>query len=151
MKAFLFAFGDASSPLPETVRVLDEIITDYIIETCQIAARAAEYSGRQKIKTEDFKFAIRRDDLASGRVNDLLSTEKEIRKARKQFDDTEGKKGLERGGRKRKADDFLGEDEEEWKGRGGKRGKRGKRESEGVEEEEGGEGDVGEEDLEGEV
>lgn len=89
------------------MRVLDEIITDYIIETCQTAARAAEYSGRQKIKTEDFKFAIRRDELASGRVNDLLMTEKLIRKARKQFDDTEGKKGLERGGRKRKGEELV--------------------------------------------
>ncbi len=150
MKAFLFAFGDTHSPLPETVRVLDEIITDYIIETCQTAARAAEYSGRQKIKTEDFKFAIRRDELASGRVNDLLSTEKEIRKARKQFDDTEGKKGLERGGRKRKADEIFGEDEEDGKGKGRRGKRRVKRESEGVEED-GGDLDVGEEDLEAEL
>ena len=145
MKAFLFAFGDSRSPLPETVRVLDEIITDYIIETCQIAARAAEYSGRQKIKTEDFKFAIRRDELASGRVNDLLSTEKEIRKARKQFDDTEGKKGLERGGRKRKADEFGDEDEGKGRGRGG--AKRGKREVEVADEEDVGEMEVGEDEL----
>lgn len=108
------------------MRVLDEIITDYIIETCQTAARAAEYSGRQKIKTEDFKFAIRRDELASGRVNDLLMTEKLIRKARKQFDDTEGKKGLERGGRKRKGEELDAEEEEDGVGVGGKVGKVGK-------------------------
>ena len=33
VEAFLLAFGDNDYPLPETVRVLDEIITDYIIGT----------------------------------------------------------------------------------------------------------------------
>ena len=30
MEAYLFAFGDDRHPLPETVKVLDEIITEYV-------------------------------------------------------------------------------------------------------------------------
>ena len=98
----LFAFGDDPDPLPETVRILDEITTDYIIETCHIAAHAAEYSGRTKLKVDDFKFAIRKDDAATGRVKELLATDKYINIQRKAADDGELKIGLERGGRKRK-------------------------------------------------
>lgn len=97
----LYAFGDVKDPLDETVRVLDEIVTDYIIETAHTASRVAEYSGRQKIKNEDFNFAIRKDEFATGRVKELHTMEKKIRDDRKQFDTHEGKVGLERGGRKK--------------------------------------------------
>ena len=96
MKAFLYAFGDDQNPLPETVRVLDEIVTDFIIETCHQAARSATYSNRQKIKIEDFKFAIRNNPAMLGRVQELLGMDKELKEARKQFDVPEGKAGLEK-------------------------------------------------------
>ena len=101
VRQFLYAFGDDKDPLPETVRVLDEIVTDYIIETCHTAARSAELVGRQKIKVDDFRFAIRNDEIATGRVKELLQIDKELRDSRKQFDTGEGKVGLERGGRKK--------------------------------------------------
>ena len=80
------------------MRILDEIVTDFIIETCHQAARNATYSNRQKIKVDDFKFAIRNDEALLGRVQELLSMDKELKEARKQIDDvmTEGKAGLER-------------------------------------------------------
>lgn len=40
-----------------------------------------------------------------GRVNELLALDRELKDARKQFDTEEGKVGLERGGRKKKAAD----------------------------------------------
>lgn len=97
----LFAFGDDKDSLPETVRVVDEILTDFIIETCHTAAKSAEVSGRTKLKVDDFKFAIRHDDLMTGRVKELLHMEKVLKEKRTQFDTTEGKVGLERGGRKK--------------------------------------------------
>ncbi|MDI1487306.1 MAG: hypothetical protein OHK93_006575 [Ramalina farinacea] len=102
----LFAFGDSKHPLPETVRILDEIVTDYVIDTVQTASKAATVSGRGKVKADDFKFAIRHDEVATGRVKELLTMEKSLKDARKQFDTGEGKVGLERGprGRKRKVD-----------------------------------------------
>lgn len=119
--SLLHAFGDSSSPLPETVRVLDEIVTDFIIETCHLAARSAAYSRRQKIKVDDFKFAIRGDEVMLGRVQELLGMERELREARRQFEVGEGKVGLERG---------KGE------GKGGRGKKSGKVEEVGDEEEE---------------
>ena len=97
----LYAFGDDKSPLPETVRVLDEIVTDFIIETCHQAARAANISGRQKVKVDDFKFAIRGDELMLGRVKELLNMDRELKEARKQFNPDEAEMG-EGKGRKRK-------------------------------------------------
>lgn len=84
------------------MRVLDEIVTDFIIEMCHEAAKVAAISGRQKVKVEDFKFAIRGEPLMLGRVNELLALDRELKEARKQFDTEEGKIGLERGGRKKR-------------------------------------------------
>lgn len=85
------------------MRVLDEIVTDFLIETCHDAAKTAAAAGRQKVKVEDFKFAIRGEPLMLGRVNELLALDRELKDARKHFDTLEGKVGLERG-RKKKAD-----------------------------------------------
>ena len=45
-----------------------------------------------------------------GRVREMLATDKTMKEMRRQFDTEEGKIGLERGGRKRKAGD--GDEEE---------------------------------------
>jgi transcription initiation factor TFIID subunit 13 len=81
--------------------VVDELVTDFIIETCHTAARAATYSNRQKIKVDDFKFAIRNNESMLGRVQHLLTAEVNLRKERNQhFGDVEqGRVGLERAGR----------------------------------------------------
>ncbi|KAL9602264.1 MAG: hypothetical protein Q9219_001989 [cf. Caloplaca sp. 3 TL-2023] len=98
LRGMLYAHGDDADPLPETVRALDEIVTDFIIETAHAAARSAALSGRQKVKAEDFKFTIRKDDRLLGRMVELLTMEKELKQARKVFNTDEGKVGLERGG-----------------------------------------------------
>ncbi|KAH7084656.1 transcription initiation factor IID, 18kD subunit-domain-containing protein [Paraphoma chrysanthemicola] len=90
LESFLRAFGDNDYPLPETVRVLDEIITDYIIETCHEAASVAHHARRAKIKLDDFKFMLRRDTVKLGRVSDMLETDKELKRKRKAFDTDEG-------------------------------------------------------------
>lgn len=90
MEAFLLAFGDNDYPLPETVRVLDEIVTDYIIETCHEAAAVAHHARRAKIKLDDFKFMLRRDTVKLGRVSEMLETDKELKRKRKAFDTDEG-------------------------------------------------------------
>lgn len=99
--AMLYAFGDSKRPLPETIRILDEVVTDFIIETCHQAARTAHISGRQKVKVDDFKFAIRGDEVMLGRVKELLTMDKELKEARKQFNPDEAEMG-EGKGRKRK-------------------------------------------------
>lgn len=109
----LYAYGDDEKPLPETVRILDEIATDFIIETCFSAAKSAEVCGRSKLKVDDFKWAIRGDPVLLGRVNELLAMDKHISTARKAFKTDEGREGLERGGRKKKGEGKDGEEKVE--------------------------------------
>jgi len=81
--------------------VLDEIVTDFILEVCHGAAQSAHHARRQKIKVDDFRFALRRDPNKLGRVQELLRMERELKEARKAFDqnddqvakDAAGKKG----------------------------------------------------------
>lgn len=74
------------------------------MEMCHAAAQYASYARRQKIKVDDFRFALRRDPGKLGRVQELLRMERELKEARKAFDQNDdqvgtlkdtGKKGLE--------------------------------------------------------
>ena len=49
------------------------------------------FKGRGKVKAEDFKFAIRKDEVATGRVKELLAMDKSLKDARQQFDTEEGR------------------------------------------------------------
>jgi transcription initiation factor TFIID subunit 13 len=86
VESFLVAYGDDCNPLPETYKVLDEIVTDYIIESCHEAASVAHHARRAKIKLDDFKFMLRRDTTKLGRVSEMLDKEKELKLQRKAFD-----------------------------------------------------------------
>lgn len=89
MAQLLYAHGDVKNPLPETVRVLDEILTDFMQSIAFEAARAAHYSGRQKIKYEDFEFAFRKNPAFLGKVQEVFEKQKEIKKAREILRDGE--------------------------------------------------------------
>lgn len=89
MAQLLYAHGDIKNPMPETVRVLDEILTDFMQSIAFEANRAANYSGRQKIKYEDFEFAFRKNPLFLGKVQEVFEKQKEIKKAREILRDGE--------------------------------------------------------------
>ncbi|CAG7920147.1 unnamed protein product [Penicillium olsonii] len=104
LRLLLLAYGDPSphpsfpnEPLPETVRVLDEIVTDFVLEVCHGAAQVAHHARRQKIKVEDFRFALRRDPNKLGRVQELLRMERELKEARKAFDQNDDQVAKEAG------------------------------------------------------
>lgn len=90
VKSLLLGNGDVSEPLPETTRVLDEILTDFMQSLAYEATRAAHYSGRQKIKYEDFEFAFRKNPTFIGRVQETFDKQKMIKKAR----DIGGEEGI---------------------------------------------------------
>jgi len=73
------------APLPDTVRVLDEIVTDFIQGVSFEATRAAHHAGRQKVKFEDFEFAMRRNPRFMGKIQEVFEKKKEIEAARKNF------------------------------------------------------------------
>jgi transcription initiation factor TFIID subunit 13 len=86
LSELLFAFGDNTPSLPATVTVLDEILTDFIIETCHAAALSASYSRRQKLKVDDFKFLLRKDPTLLGRVLEQMWKDKGMKEERKAVD-----------------------------------------------------------------
>ncbi|KAK4205806.1 transcription initiation factor IID, 18kD subunit-domain-containing protein [Triangularia verruculosa] len=81
----LYSHGDARLPLNETVRVLDEVLTDFIQGVSFEATRAAHHAGRQKVKFEDFEFAMRRNPRFMGKIQEVFEKKKEIEAARKNF------------------------------------------------------------------
>ncbi|KAM0330490.1 hypothetical protein ACHAQA_003434 [Verticillium albo-atrum] len=81
----LFAHGDVRNPLPETIRVLDEILTEFIQGAAFEAARNASYAGRQKVKWEDFEFAFRKNPAFLGKVQEVFQKKGEIDNAKKIF------------------------------------------------------------------
>ncbi|KAK3343835.1 transcription initiation factor IID, 18kD subunit-domain-containing protein [Lasiosphaeria hispida] len=81
----LYGHGDVKAPLPDSVRVLDEIATDFIQGVSFEATRAAHHAGRQKVKFEDFEFAMRRNPRFMGKIQEVFEKKKEIEMARKNF------------------------------------------------------------------
>ncbi|GMM52509.1 Taf13 protein [Starmerella bacillaris] len=86
LKALLYAFGDVDTPYVETIGVLEDILQEYLFSICNEAARMARAAGRNKIKVDDFKFALRNDPRKLGRVEKLLVLQKEFDAARKEYD-----------------------------------------------------------------
>lgn len=127
VEAFLVAFGDDDSPLPETIKVLDEIVTDYIIESCHEAAAVAHHARRAKIKLDDFKFMLRRDTTKLGRVSEMLETDKELKRKRKAFDTDEGAVAKDSSGAGKGGEDNDGSKTEDRKTEKGKDGEEVKR------------------------
>jgi len=86
LQMLLYAHGDVPNSLPSTIKVLDEILTDFIIELCFEADRPAQLAGRQKVKLEDFKFACRKDPIKLGKIEEVFAKKAEIDAARKAID-----------------------------------------------------------------
>ena len=94
LSELLYAFGDTPNPLSSTISTLDEILSDFIIETCHSAALCASYSRRQKIKVDDFRWVLRKNPALLGRVSEQLFREKYIKAQRRLVDfDAYGKEG----------------------------------------------------------
>lgn len=63
--------------------MLDEVLTDFIQGVSFEATRAAHHAGRQKVKFEDFEFAMRRNPRFMGKIQEVFEKKKEIEAARK--------------------------------------------------------------------
>ncbi|CAO3649544.1 unnamed protein product [Cunninghamella blakesleeana] len=66
---------------------MDNLVIDYIIETCQKAAMLSERRG--KIRVEDFKFVLRKDPKKLARIEELIYMNEDIRRAKQIFDEKE--------------------------------------------------------------
>ncbi|KAI6085090.1 TFIID-18kDa-domain-containing protein [Hypoxylon rubiginosum] len=89
VSSLLYAYGDVEDPLPDTMRVLDEIVTEFLDGICFEASRHAQVAGRQKLKFDDFEFALRRNPQYLGRVRSMIEKRQEIKEARQGFNEDE--------------------------------------------------------------
>lgn len=81
----MYAYGDVRDPLPESVRVVDEILTEFIEGMCFEASRHAQVASRQKLKFDDFEFAMRRNPEYLGKVRTMVEKRIELKAMRKTF------------------------------------------------------------------
>ncbi|ODV83423.1 hypothetical protein CANARDRAFT_180591, partial [[Candida] arabinofermentans NRRL YB-2248] len=86
LKSLLFAFGDCSSPNVETIHFLEDVLTSYLLDIMMQANQVRLAQGRNKLKVDDLRFALRRDSVKLGRLHDLLKMDSEISKAKKLFE-----------------------------------------------------------------
>lgn len=140
--------GTSINPKPntETIRVLDEILTDFVIETCHAAVAIASYSGRTKLKTDDFTWVLRNDPNKSGRVKEMFEKKRDIEHARKMVGVDGGGEGVKLGvdDMAALADQAGEEGTGKGKGRGRGKGRRKKRDItlvDGAEDADGDDGD----------
>jgi transcription initiation factor TFIID subunit 13 len=82
----LYAHGDVPHSLDTTKKVLDEILSDFVIDLCFEADRPAQLAGRQKVKVDDFKYACRKDLFKLGKIEEVFAKKAEIDEARKVLD-----------------------------------------------------------------
>ncbi|KAF3070344.1 Transcription initiation factor TFIID subunit 13 [Daldinia childiae] len=123
IRALLYAFGDVQDPLPDTVRVLDEIVTEFLEGVCFEASRHAQVAGRQKLKFDDFEFGLRRNPQYLGRVKSMIEKRQKIKEMRRTFDQEDDALAKEHGKESAAAaaanaaaggeDDLLGLDDED--------------------------------------
>ncbi|KAK4496082.1 hypothetical protein PRZ48_012061 [Zasmidium cellare] len=132
LRELLFSFGDPQNSLPTTLTVLDEILTDFIIETCHAAATCASYSRRQKIKMDDFRFVLRRNGAMLGRVAEQMARERWIKNQRKMVDFEEiGREGVTELAGIAEAGGAENELKKKGRGRGGRKKRKAEDEGEG--------------------
>eukprot|EP00698_Gefionella_okellyi_P003375 TRINITY_DN13145_c0_g1_i1.p1 TRINITY_DN13145_c0_g1~~TRINITY_DN13145_c0_g1_i1.p1 ORF type:complete len:102 (-),score=16.38 TRINITY_DN13145_c0_g1_i1:195-500(-) len=84
IRGLMYAFGDVSNPLPESVDLVETMVNDYIVDVTQKALAVA--TGK-KLRADDFLFVIRKDTRKCKRAKELLRLNEELKKARKVFDD----------------------------------------------------------------
>ncbi|KAI9307124.1 transcription initiation factor IID, 18kD subunit-domain-containing protein [Cunninghamella echinulata] len=87
LKLLMYGFGDDPNPSGDSIALMDDLVIDYIIETCQKVAKLSESRG--KIRVEDFKFVLRKDPKKLARIEELIYMNEDIRRAKQIFDDKE--------------------------------------------------------------
>lgn len=86
LKSLLFAYGDSPTPNIETIHTLEDTVTSYLLDVIMDANKIRKLQNRNKFKETDLRFALRKDPIKLGRVEDLSNLTKEISKANKMFD-----------------------------------------------------------------
>ena len=112
VSALLYGHGDVPTPLDSTVKVLDEILSDFIINLSLESYLPASIAGRQKVKLDDVKFACRKNPKFLGKIQENIEKKEEIEKARKMADANDDKI-MRAGGKGKGVEEELGEGDDD--------------------------------------
>ncbi|KAF9353519.1 hypothetical protein BGX26_008705 [Mortierella sp. AD094] len=82
LKQLMYGFGDVPNPANDAVGVMEDMVIEYLTDTCMQAAVVADKRGG-KVNVEDFKFVLRNDPKKRSRVEELLYMNEDIRRAKK--------------------------------------------------------------------
>ena len=83
----MYGGGDDENPLPQSVQLMEYIITDFIQEFTFEAQKLADQNERT-IRVEDFLFLIRKDLNKYKRVSELLEFWSDLKELRKNDTDS---------------------------------------------------------------
>ncbi|GAB0495734.1 hypothetical protein MMPV_007039 [Pyropia vietnamensis] len=77
----MFGFGDSMSPSPASVRLMEEMVIDYIVALVTKTMDVAASRRRDRPDVTDVKFVIRKDERKMQRVRYLLDMQAHIQTA----------------------------------------------------------------------
>lgn len=81
----MYAFGNDSNALPETVNLVEDIVCDYVTELTLNALEVGKRRG--KLRHTDFIFLIKGDRKKRARVGELLEMAKRVVEVKKIHND----------------------------------------------------------------
>ncbi|CAK7909240.1 transcription initiation factor TFIID subunit 13 [[Candida] anglica] len=85
IEQLLFSLGDPSYGLEPTVNALEEVLTEFLTDLCHNTSVYARAHGRNKVKMDDFPFALRNDPLKLARIEYIIKQSQRIEKAKKMY------------------------------------------------------------------
>lgn len=84
IRLLMYAHGDTSQPRHDAAEAIHEYLMGYLTGVLTKAKTVSKARGRTK--TEDLLYTIKRDRRKYTRVKELLSTNEELKRARKAID-----------------------------------------------------------------
>jgi transcription initiation factor TFIID subunit 13 len=84
LRPMMYGFGDAPQTLPSTVDLMEEMVSEYIMNIIQRAGDLGRKRGR--FRTEDIIFLVRKDPKRYARIEELLYMNEELKRARRAFE-----------------------------------------------------------------
>ncbi|CAO1619976.1 unnamed protein product [Sympodiomycopsis kandeliae] len=92
LPSMMYGFGDAREPDAQSIEVMEALTINFLTDLCHRcrpapysfpASRGYAYSNRAKVKIDDIRFALRKDEKKLARLEELLYLEGIINGAKK--------------------------------------------------------------------
>ncbi|GAU99403.1 hypothetical protein RvY_10413 [Ramazzottius varieornatus] len=84
LRCMMYGFGDDQNPYTESVELLEDLVTQYMVE---MTTKAMEVGRQNRVQVEDIMYLVRNDSRKYVRVNDLINMNEELKRARKAFNE----------------------------------------------------------------